>query len=220
MRYERAGDVVRLAIRLQGSRGGLTIADIQEEFSVSRRTAERMRNAVEATFGPLETVGTDTGDRRIRWHLRSAALYSFIQISPEELAGLEAAVGSLGRTGLAEHAGKLRDLAVKLRAISHRHSREEFDAALASLMEAEGLAMRAGPRENLEGGLLALVRDAITSRRKLEFDYFSRKGAAEPPAGAAVRRALRQPRVPRGTNRPGKGSHALAARERNTGQDH
>jgi len=46
MRYERAGDVVRLAIRLQGSHGGLTTADIQEEFSVSRRAAERLRNAV------------------------------------------------------------------------------------------------------------------------------------------------------------------------------
>ena len=50
MRYERVGDIVRLAIRLQGSRGGLTIADIQDEFSVSRRTAERMRDAVEAAL--------------------------------------------------------------------------------------------------------------------------------------------------------------------------
>ena len=54
MRYERVGDIVRLAIRLQGSRGGLTIANIQDEFSVSRRTAERMRDAVEAAFGPLD----------------------------------------------------------------------------------------------------------------------------------------------------------------------
>ena len=71
MRYERVGDILRLAIHLQGSRGGLAIADIQDEFNVSRRTAERMRDAVEAAFGPLETVDTDTGDRRIRWRLQS-----------------------------------------------------------------------------------------------------------------------------------------------------
>ena len=40
-------------------------------------------------------------------------------------------------------------------------------------MEAEGLAMRAGPRENLEKGLLSLVRDAIATRRTIEFDYLS-----------------------------------------------
>ncbi len=43
MRYQRVTDIVRLAIRLQGARGGLTIADIQDQFSVSRRTAERLR---------------------------------------------------------------------------------------------------------------------------------------------------------------------------------
>ena len=41
-------------------------------------------------------------------------------------------------------------------------------------MEAEGLAMRAGPRESFEEGLLSLVRDAITRRRKIEFKYLFR----------------------------------------------
>ena len=48
MRYERVQDVVRLAVRLQGSRGGMTLDDIQAGFSVSRRTAERLRDAVDA----------------------------------------------------------------------------------------------------------------------------------------------------------------------------
>ena len=171
MRYERVGDIVRLAIRLQGSRGGLTIADIQEQFSVSRRTAERMRDAVEAAFGPLYPVEVDSVDRRIHWRLRTRALQPFITISPEEPADVEAAAGSLGRTGLAE---RLRGLAVKLRAASRRHSPEEFDAAMDSLMEAEGLAMRAGPRESLEKGLLSLVREAVSTRHMIELDYLSR----------------------------------------------
>ena len=43
MRYQRVTDVVRLAIDLQGARGGLTLDDICAEFAVSRRTAERLR---------------------------------------------------------------------------------------------------------------------------------------------------------------------------------
>ena len=174
MRYERLAELLRLAIHLQGSRDGLTIADIQDEFNVSRRTAERMRDAVEAAFGPLETVETGTGDRRIRWRLQSRALYPLIRVSPEELAELESAAGGLERTGLAERADGLRDLAVKLRAALRRHSPEEFAPALEALMEAEGLAMRAGPRESLEEGLLSLVRDAIAACRTIEFDYLSR----------------------------------------------
>ncbi len=171
MRHERLVDLVRLAIRLQGSLGGLTIADVQDEFSVSRRTAERMRDAVEEAFGPLEMVDTDAGDRRIHWRLRSGALYPFISITPEDLADLETAVRSLGRTGLAE---RVSGLLVKLRAVSRRYSPEEFDTALTALMEVEGLAMRAGPRETLEDGLLSLVREAVTTHHNLDFKYLSR----------------------------------------------
>ena len=56
MRYERLKDIVDLAVRLQGSRAGVTLEYIQQDLSVSRRTAERMRDAVEWAFGPLETA--------------------------------------------------------------------------------------------------------------------------------------------------------------------
>lgn len=172
MRFERIKDILSLAIRLQGMRGGVTIDDIQEEFSVSRRTAERMRGAVEAVFGPLETV--ETADRCIHWRLQSSPLRQFIHFSAEELAELESAAGHLERSGLVESADRLRGLAVKLRAVARRPSPVEFEAALEALMGAEGLAMRAGPKENLEEGLLSLMRDAITTRRTIEFDYLSR----------------------------------------------
>ncbi len=132
-----------------------------------------MRDAVEAAFGPLEVVDADTGDRRIRWRLQSSALPPFIRVSPEERAGLEATASSLERTGLEERASGLRDLATKLRASLRRHSAQEFDSALETLMEAEGLAMRSGPRENLEEGLLSLLRNAIKAGRVVEFDYLA-----------------------------------------------
>lgn len=171
MRYERVNDILRLAILLQGMRGGSTIDDIEDRFSVSRRTAERMRDAVEAAFGPLETV--ETADRCIHWRLQSASLQQLIHFSSEELADLESAAGHLERSGFVERAAKLRDLAVKLRAASRRHSPDEFESAMEALMEAEGLAMRPGPKESLEEGLLPLVRDAITTRQMIEFDYLS-----------------------------------------------
>lgn len=64
MAYDRAMDIVRLAIRLQGTGAGLTLDDIQREFEVSRRTAERLRNAVEVVA--FDYAARATGQRTRR----------------------------------------------------------------------------------------------------------------------------------------------------------
>ena len=170
MRYERLSDIARLAIRLQGLRGGMTIADIQREFDVSRRTAERLRDAVESAFGPLETVEGE--GRQLRWRLQSPSLRQLVRVSNDELAELNLAAQSLQRAGLAERAEALNGLAAKLRAMAQPRSPDDLDAGLEILMNAEGLAMRAGPRPQLQDGVLALLREAIKTERVVALRYF------------------------------------------------
>ena len=172
MRYERLKDIVDLAIRLQGARGGLTMDDIVAEFSVSRRTAERMRDAVEAAFGPLQPV--ETGDRRIHWRLESTTLRGLVRITPEELAELESAAGRLDQAGFTERAAILRELVAKLLALRRLWDAQTLGDELEALMQAEGSAMRPGPRSQIKQGLLSLFRDAIRANRKVEFCYVAR----------------------------------------------
>ena len=177
MRYERIENVVRLAVRLQGTPGGLTLDDIQADFSVSRSTAERMRNAVEAAFGPLDLVDTD--DAKRHWRLRSDAVRRLVAIAPEELAELESASSALERVGLEERAGTLRDFATKVRATLRTESLALLEAELEALVQAEGLAMRAGPRPRLDTGLLSALREAITTRRLVKFRYLAQTTGLE-----------------------------------------
>ena len=172
MPYDRAADVVRLAIRMQGSGRGLTLDDVQREFEVSRRTAERLRDAVEDVFGPLETV--DTGEAKRHCRLRTRTLRHLISISAEELAELSAAADALDRTGLEERAVMLRRLDDKLRALLEAEALSGIEPDVQALTEAEGLAMRPGPRPRLDQGLLALLRQAITAWRVVAFDYAAR----------------------------------------------
>ncbi len=171
MRYERVADIVRLAIRLQGA-GGLTLDDIKTEFEVSRRTAERMRDAVEHAFGPLEYEERDDGRRS--WRLRSKALRDLIRVSADELVEVETAAADVERTGLHERAVLLRGLAVKLRALAREADRRRIEPDLEALTMAEGLAMRAGPRPRIEPGLLVTLREAIKAGRMVSFRYRSR----------------------------------------------
>ena len=172
MRYERLQDLMRLAIRLQGRHGGVTLDEIQSEFRVSRRTAERMRNAVEAAFEPLERVAAD--DNRVHWRLRSDALRRLVSLSAGDLSELESAAASLERAGLEERAAVLRHLATKLRATMRSESLTRIESDVETLLHAEGLATRPGPKQRLDAGLLALLREAITTRRVVEFRYLAR----------------------------------------------
>ena len=170
--YERAADIVRLALRLQGTWRGLTLDDIERDFEVSRRTAERLRNAVEDTFGPLELV--ESVERRHHWRLRTSTLRSLVTVAAEELAELAAAATALERSGLQERASMVSQLADKLRALLETDALKQIEPDLHALMVAEGLAMRPGPRPRLDGGLLALLRDAIKGGRVVAFDYVAR----------------------------------------------
>lgn len=169
MRYERLTDIVNLAIDLQGTSNGLTLDEIAERFDVSRRTAERLRDAVEAVFGPLQTV--DRGDRRIHWRLQSTALRGLVRVTPEELTELQSAAAHLDREGLAERSSIVRKLSRKLRALSRPLRAKALDGGLEALMRAEGLAMRPGPRAKLDDGLLALLRESISTCRRVDFNY-------------------------------------------------
>ena len=169
MAYERAADIVRLALRLQGTWRGLTLDDIERDFEVSRRTAERLRDAVQDVFGPLDLV--KTGERRHHWRLRTSTLRQLVTVSAEELAELNTAAAALDRTGWRERATTLREVADKLRALLEQDALSRIEPDLQALMLAEGLAMRPGPRPRMDPGLLGLLRDAIKSGRVVAFDY-------------------------------------------------
>ena len=168
MRYEPVKNIVRLAVRLQGTAGGLTLNDIQADFSVSRSTAERMRDAVSDVFGGLERV--NSGDAKHHWRLRSDAVRRLVAITPEELAELESAASAVERAGLDERATTLREFATKVRATLRTDLLARIESELEALILAAGLAPRAGPRPRLDAGLLAGLREAFTISHYVVFN--------------------------------------------------
>ena len=172
IRYERLTDIVKLAINLQAAKRGLTMDDMMSKMSVCRRTAERMRNAVEWAFGPLEIIPAD--DNKKHWRLNSDALRRLVPVTAEELTTLATAAGALEQSGLPEHASGLREIETKLRATQREGALERLEADLETLLQAEGLAMRAGPRQPVDNNRLSLLREAILAGRMVRFTYHAR----------------------------------------------
>src|SRR5271166_5222473 len=87
MRLSKTVAVLTLARALTANFEGMTLDEMAALIGVGRRTAERMRDAVEAAFGPLERE--DDG-RKVRFRLAARSLGNFASApTTEELAELE-----------------------------------------------------------------------------------------------------------------------------------
>ena len=114
MRYEPTDRVLQLALSMQGSRMGLSLADIEREFEVSRRTAQRMRDAVLRNYPQAEQLLDE--ERRPRWRIPLSGVVTPGALTAEEIVDLEATAKLLRQRGLRARASALEAVARKLRA--------------------------------------------------------------------------------------------------------
>ena len=157
---------------MQAARGGLTLTDIEQRFGVSRRTAIRMRDAVLAAFPDADQVPSN--DRSKRWRLDGKGARTLGTTTADDLAALDNAAALLERANLPDQADALRGIGSRLKAGLAAELMRRIEPDLAALSEAEGIALRAGPRPAIPNSLFATLRTAIKSCRKLGFSYAGR----------------------------------------------
>ena len=173
MRYEKADNLLQLALEMQAARGGLTLADIESKFGVGRRTAMRMRDALLRNFPQAEEV--ETSDRTKRWRIPTGTLDRLIAFTAEELAALEGAIRLMERDNRENDAAELATLSAKLRALLKPDVARKVEPDLEAMLEAEGLATRPGPRPKIDVSMVQILRDAIMACRKVKIHYWNRK---------------------------------------------
>ena len=172
VRFEKLETLLRVALDMRGSAEGLSLADIERDHGVSRRTAERMRDAIERVFPHMEQA--NPGEIPKRWRIRADVPGNMIGFSVEELAALTTAAGLARRDHLSDVSARLDTLAAKLKSLIHPQAARRIGPDLEALTEAEGIALRPGPRQNISADLLADLRHAIIAYRKVRLHYRAR----------------------------------------------
>lgn len=168
MRHEKASNLLRLARLLAASAEGLTLDEISERLGVGRRTAERMRDAVRDVFPQMEEVD-DPPTRRFR--IPSGLDGLFQSPTSEELVALRTAADSLEALGADARAAALKTLEQKVLSATRAAARRRLAPDFEALLQAEMIAVQAGPRPFENEAVLGAVREAIKSLRMLRFRY-------------------------------------------------
>ena len=177
MRHEKAANLLRLARALAGSAEGLTLDEMGEAVGADRRTVERMRDALWDLFPEMEAL-PDPPTKRFRI---PAGLDGFLNApTADELAALGAAASELEARGGGVRAAGLRTLERKVLAALRAPARRRIAPDLEALLQAEAIAVQAGPRPTEDEAVLGAVREAIKAGSALRFSYAGGRTPGQP----------------------------------------
>lgn len=171
--YEKLVVLFNLAIKMQESAEGMSIYDIQDFVGCSRRTAERMRSALERAFPQMEEI---TDNHVKHWYIPQRTLNSMINFSAEELAVFKTAVDALRKRGMTDNANLLDGISYKLHALLKSEHKARIEPDAEALMNAEGLALRPGPKVVVDEDVISKIREAILSLHQIKIAYLNRSG--------------------------------------------
>ena len=171
-RYERVEDILRLAIDMQNSYQGFSIQDIQDEFEVSRRTAIRMKDAVERLFPNIEEVQNPLS-RTKKWRLNKTPLNKMISFTAEEIAELENCKSMMKNLNYTNRCDLLSEIMAKINMLNDSKS---VETDVEALLEVEGYATRQYPRFKMNFNTLNVISDALKSYKYISFSYENNKG--------------------------------------------
>ena len=169
MRLEKPVAVLKLARALAINREGLTLDEMADFLGVGRRTAERMRDAVEQAFGLLDH---DEDGRKKRFKLAISGLDRFTTIpTVDEITELENAARKLEAAHDTSRAEKLRTLRDKIETSMRDNDRRTLGVDVEAAVRAEAFACQVGPRPMSDPSILSGLREALLAGRVVRFDY-------------------------------------------------
>lgn len=178
MSFDKAQDLVQLAVMASGRRG-VSLLEIEAEFGRTRRTAQRMIDALQTCFPSVRHETDDEGRRR--WILPVSAVAQFLTPTADELVAVSAAIEELRLAGNTTEAARLRSFEAKVRALIPGPARARLAPDEEALLEALGHAARPGPRPAVQPDVDAAISKALKGGCQLRIHYPGRGGRPATP---------------------------------------
>ena len=166
MPYKNVDEIFELADMMRASAEGVSLIEIQEAFACGPRKAQRLLAKVREAYPDVQRV--DLPERAHRHRIKSQKgknLDDLIRVSRDELlehlARLKTVTEFAERNHLADHVKTLKWIETRFRALLDTQTQARMEPDLEWLTQAEGLAMRPGPKLKIDPKIVEPLRKAI-----------------------------------------------------------
>lgn len=169
LRMNRIKDIIDLIMSMQALRYGISLAEIQEKYEVSRRTAIRMKDVV-LELCP-QVVELQVNSKTKRWGFKGKAvnLYNY---TPDDVVDIEN-IKELCKINNLEIKHYVLDKLINSIKSSTNTNLSAYDNDIEALLECEGFAIKQGSSYKVDNETLSKIRIALLSMKKIQFNYKS-----------------------------------------------
>ena len=173
LRMNRIKDIIDLIMSMQALRYGISLAEIQEKYEVSRRTATRMKDIVLELCPQVEELQTHS--RTKRWGIRNrfqgkaVNLYNYTSCDIVNIENIK----ELCKINNLEIKTDILDKLINSIKSSTSTNLSALDNDIEALLECEGFAVRQGSSYKVDNEILSKIRIALLSMKKIQFNYKS-----------------------------------------------
>ncbi len=172
-RYSRVTDIIELIILMQSKISGVSLNDIQEEFNVSRRTAERMRDSVLSLLPQVDEIPTES--RLKRWGFINYSMNELVSFSKDEIATLEKLKQNCDKISKKD----LSTITNKIKTLNQKKL-NTLEQEIEFILNCEGYAVKQSPNYKIDLDSISTIREAIRGSFKLSGKYNDKEKILSP----------------------------------------
>lgn len=178
MRLEKLENLFDLALEMHVKRQGISLQDIMERFSVSRRTAVRMKDVILNVFPNVIEVKIDSKIKK--WTIPNSSLEKISGINEDDLHALSFATKFLNENNYVNESKKLHLLNSKLKIILSSSLLNKMETDLEVLLENELFSFKPGPRPIYDKKILRDIRFCLKACVQCSIMYKKKRYYLEP----------------------------------------
>ena len=171
MFYQKTQKLLEMSLWMQNAENGVSIADIMQKFKVSKRTAIRMKDMVKEQFPQIKEISGAHNTKR--WYIPQGSLGQYVGFSLTEINALQNAI-KLMKTKMPEDVAAIETVMHKIKASMSSEALNRIEPDAEALLEAEGYALRPGPKIKVNDKFMQMLRNAVIACKVIKIKYQSK----------------------------------------------
>ena len=171
MFYQKTQKLLEMSMWMQNSENGVSISDIMQKYNVSKRTAIRMKDMLKEQFPQVRAI-KGRGNTK-RWSIPQGALNNYVGFTLNEINALQNAI-KLMRQQMPEDVAAIETVMHKIKSSMSNEALNRIEPDAEALLEAEGYALRPGPKIKINKEFMEKLRHAVIACKIIRINYLSK----------------------------------------------